>query len=298
MNVQIRAFNEKDMTAVANLLNEQSRGSYEFVPFTEERIHSMIQEGRLKIAVAEENSEFVGSAAYHDGHWGEEIEWLTVSKAQNRKTVGDALVREIEKFVKNKKVFTSVDVGSSLINEWMERGYEPEGGLYHMIANLEGVDPLPKIPVGIILRSLKPREDKDLVDAVNVGFGWERLKQDDIQKWKADSPDFSEEWVHVAEFRDKIVSIVVAKRDVNHDRFFGGKRGYLGPASTLPEYRGKNIASALTRRAMNFLYEKGMTSVVLYTSEQNVVSVALLQRLGFRIGHNWKFMRKVLSQPG
>ena len=258
----------------------------------------MIQEGRLKIAVAEENSEFVGSAAYHDGHWGEEIEWLTVSKAQNRKTVGDALVREIEKFVKNKKVFTSVDVGSSLINEWMERGYEPEGGLYHMIANLEGVDPLPKIPVGIILRSLKPREDKDLVDAVNVGFGWERLKQDDIQKWKADSPDFSEEWVHVAEFRDKIVSIVVAKRDVNHDRFFGGKRGYLGPASTLPEYRGKNIASALTRRAMNFLYEKGMTSVVLYTSEQNVVSVALLQRLGFRIGRNWKFMRKVLSQPG
>ena len=49
---------------------------------------------------------------------------------------------------------------------------------------------------------------------------------------------------------------------------------------------------------MNFLYEKGMTSVVLYTSEQNVASVALLQRLGFRIGHNWKFMRKVLSQPG
>ena len=298
MSVQIRAFNEKDMTAVVSLINEQSRGSYEFVPFTEERIRSMMQEGRLKIAVAEENSEFVGSAAYHDGHWGEEIEWLTVSKAQNRKTIGDALVREIEKFVKNKKVFTSVGVGSPLINEWMERGYKPEGGLCHMIANLEGVDPLPKIPVGIILRSLKPREDKDLVDAVNAGFGWERLKQDDIQKWKTDSPDFSEEWVHVAESRDKIVSIVVAKRDVNHDRFFGGKRGYLGPASTLPEYRGKNIASALTRRAMNFLYEKGMTSVVLYTSEQNVVSVALLQRLGFRIGHNWKFMRKVLSQPG
>jgi ribosomal protein S18 acetylase RimI-like enzyme len=298
MSVQIRAFNEKDMTAVVSLLNEQSRGSYEFVPFTEERIRSMMQEGRLKIAVAEENSEFVGSAAYHDGHWGEEIEWLTVSKAQNRKTIGDALVREIEKFVKNKKVFTSVDVGSPLINEWMERGYKPEGGLYHMIANLEGVDPLPKIPVGIILRSLKPREDKDLVDAVNAGFGWERLKQDDIQKWKTDSPDFIEEWVHVAESRDKIVSIVVAKRDVNHDKFFGGKRGYLGPASTLPEYRGKNIASALTRRAMNFLCEKGMTSVVLYTSEQNVASVALLQRLGFRIGHNWKFMRKVLSQPG
>jgi ribosomal protein S18 acetylase RimI-like enzyme len=88
----------------------------------------------------------------------------------------------------------------------------------------------------------------------------------------------------------------VAKRDANYNRFFRGNRGYFGPAATIPECRGKNLASALTRRAMNFLFNKGMNSVALYTSEQNVASLALLQKLGFRIGHHWKFMRKELSQ--
>jgi len=298
MTVQIRAFSEKDMSHVVDLLNEQNEGSYEFIPFTAERIRSLMQEGRLKILVAEKNREFTGSTAYHDGHWGEEIEWLSVSANQNRKITENTLVREIEKYVKDKKVFTSVDAGSPKINDWIERGYNPEGGLYHMIANLEGIEPLPETPKGIIVRNLKLGEEKEFIAAVNAGFGWERLKQDAVQKWKTDSPDFNEEWIHVAQFGDRIVSVVVAKRDVNYNRFFGGKRGYLGPAATLPEYRGKNLASALTCRAMNFLFEKGMNSAALYTSEQNVASVTLLQKIGFKIGHHWKFMRKNLPQQG
>lgn len=296
MNVQIRVFTDKDMSHVVDLLNEQSKGSYEFIPFTAERIRSLMQEGRLRILVAEENRHFIGSAAYHDGHWGEEIEWLAVSADQNRRLIENALIVEIEKYVKNKKVFTSVDAGSPKIDEWIERGYKPEGGLYHMIANLDGIKPLPETPKGVIIRNLKPGEEKQFIDAVNAGFGWERLKQDAVQKWRIDSPDFNEEWIHVAQFGDRIVSVVVAKRDVNYNRFFGGKRGYLGPAATLPEYRGRNLASALTCRTMNFLFEKGMNSAVLYTSEQNVASVALLQKISFKIGHHWKFMRKDLSQ--
>jgi len=43
---------------------------------------------------------------------------------------------------------------------------------------------------------------------------------------------------------------------------------------------------------MNFLFEKGMDSVALYTTEQNIPSVTLLRKLGFKIGRHWKFMRK------
>jgi hypothetical protein len=43
---------------------------------------------------------------------------------------------------------------------------------------------------------------------------------------------------------------------------------------------------------MNFLFEKGMDSVCLYTSELNIPSVALLGKLNFEVAHNWKFMRK------
>ena len=295
MTVQIRSFTDKDLSSLVKLLNESYRESYEFIPFSEEKLRFQIQEWNLKILIAEENGEVLGSVAYNNGHWGEEIEWLTVSEGSNRKLVESVLVREIEKNVKGEAVFTVVDAGSPKIKEWAERGYKPEGGLYHMVARLDGLKPLPKVPEGVIVRSLKPEEEKEFVEAVNAGFDRERLRLGVIQKWKSECPPFSEEWIHVVELVSEIVSVVISRPDVKYNKFFGGKRGYLGPAATLPEYRGKNLASALTRRAMNFLFEKGMDSAALYTTEQNVPSVTLLRKLGFRIGHHWKFMRKNLS---
>ena len=296
MTVEIRSFTDKDLSSLVKLLNESYRASYEFIPFNEEKLLSQIRGWNLKILVAEEEGGIIGAVAYNNGHWGEEIEWLTVSESSNRKLVENVLVREIEKYVKGEKVFTVVDAESQRINEWVERGYKPEGGLYHMVARLDGLKPLPKVPEGVIVRSLKPEEEKEFVEAVNVGFGWERLKLDVIQKWRSECPSFNEEWIHVAELDGKIVSVVVSRSDVKYNKLFGGKRGYFGPAATLAEYRGKNLASALTRRAMNFLFEKGMDSVALYTTEQNVPSVSLLRKLDFEMGHHWKFMRKNLSQ--
>lgn len=277
------------------MLNETYREAYEFTPYAEENLRSWIQERKHTILIAEENSEVVGSVAYVDGNWGEEIDWLAVSKNQNRKFIEDALVREIERYVK-KAVFTTVDADSPRINEWVERGYKLEGGLYHMVARLDSLEPLPKVPKGVILRNLKSDEEKEFVAAVNAGFGSERLKIGIIQRWKSENSPFTEEWIHVAELESKIISVVASRPDINYNKFFGGKRGYLGPAATLPEYRGKNLASALTRKAMNFLFEKGMDSVALYTSEQNVSSLTLLQKLGFKIGHHWKFMRKTVDK--
>jgi len=296
MTVQIRSFTDKSLFYLVELLNETHRESYESIPFSEEKLRSQIKEWDLKILVAEEKGGIIGSVAYNNGHWGEEIEWLRVLENPNRKLVENRLVKEIEKYVKGETVFTVVDAESSGINEWAERGYKPEGGLYHMVVRLEGSKPLPEVPEGVVVRSLKPEEEKEFVEAVNAGFDWERLKQGIIQRWKSECPPFSEEWIHIAEFDNKIVSVVVSRPDVNYNKFFGGKRGYLGPTATLPKYRGKNLASALTRRAMNTLFEKRMNSIALYTSEQNIPSVTLLRKLGFEIGHHWKFMRKNLSQ--
>lgn len=296
MTVQIRNFSDKDLPDLVELRNATRGESYEFIPFSEEKLRSQIHDWNLKILIAEENDEVLGSVAYNNGHSGEEIEWLTVSESPSRKFIENVLVREIEKYVKDEAVFTVVDAGSPKISKWAERGYKPEGGLYHMVARLDGLKPLPKVPEGVIVRSLKSEEEKEFVEAVNVGFGWERLKLGVIQKWKSECPSFSEEWIHVVELDSEIVSVVVSRPDVKYNEFFGGKRGYLGPAATLLEYRGKNLASALTRRAMNFLFGKGMDSAALYTTEQNIPSVTLLRKFGFEIGHHWKFMRKNLFQ--
>lgn len=296
MPVQIRTYRSEDLKLLARLLNQAKRDSYEFLPFTEERLQRWIVEGKLEILLAELNDETVGSVAYSDGHWGEEIRWLTVTENPACKLVEESLVKEIEKHVRRSEVFTSVDAGSAEIDEWMAFGYRCEGGLYQMQARLDGVKPLPEAPEGIVVRSLRPDEERAFVEAVNAGFGWERLKMGLIQRWKEENPPFNEDWIHVAENNSRLVSVVASRTDADYNKKFGGKRGYLGPAATLPEFRGKNLASILTRRAMNLLFEKGLGSVALYTSEQNVASTTLLRKLGFNVSHHWKFMRKNLTQ--
>lgn len=294
--MKIRNFTIKDLPTLIKLLNETYKGTYEFVPYTQENLLSRIKEGTLKIIIAEERKTVVGSAAYHDGHWGEEIEWLVTLPSSDKRIIEDELVKEAESHVKSEKVFTPVDAGSPKIAEWTQRGYNVEGGLYHMIINLEKVKPIPKVPEEVVLRSMSVDEEKEFVEAVNAGFGWERLRVGIIDMWKTDCPPFNEDWVHVAEINKKIVSAVVSRPDKDYNKHFNGKRGYLGPAATIPEYQNKGLVSALTCRAMNFLLEKGMNSVALYTSEQNLQSVMLLQKLGFTIGHHWKFLHKALPK--
>lgn len=292
MGVKVRDFTWKDLPALAKLLNETNQGSYEYVPLTENDVRARIQEGKFHTLIAEENGDAVGSVTYNDGFWGEEIRWLAVRKRLDRKIIEDELVSQAEKSVHGETVFTSVDVGSPRTSDWIERGYEPSGGLYQMMAKLHDIQPLPTVPQGVTIRSSRLAEEEEVVETVNSAFGWERLKQGFIEKGKVESPPFDEEWVHVATLQDRILSVVVSWPAIKYNELFGARRGYLGPAATVPEYRSKKLASALTVRAMNFLFEKRMDTVVLHTSEMNIPSVTLLRNIGFEVAHYVKFLRK------
>ncbi|MGD0644192.1 MAG: GNAT family N-acetyltransferase [Candidatus Bathyarchaeia archaeon] len=293
MITKIRSLRESDLQFLFELLQEpDSQQRLLYIHYGDGNLLSWFQERRLEVLIAEINCKIIGSVAYNDGFWGEEIEWLVVCKTHDRKLVEDLLVEEAEKYVKKGTVYTSVNAESPKIEEWVQRGYGPNGGLYYMVTRLSGLKTTPKIPDGILLRSLRPEEENEFVQLVNIGFERERVRPGDVEKWKTTYPPFDEEWIHVAETNGKLVSVVVAKPDVGYNRFFNAKRGYLGPAATLPEYRDRNLASALTIRAMNFLFAQGMDSVSLYTLETNAPSIKLLRRIGFEIGHSWKFMFK------
>ena len=267
------------------------------MPLTEEEVFARIQGDNSQVLIAEDNGEIVGSVTHSNGHWGEEIRWLAVY-TRSDKAIEDTLVGEAEKFVHGESVFTSVESESPRIKEWKDRGYNVDGGLYQMIARLDLRRPVPSIPEGTILRSMEKEEGKKTAEMVNGVFEWERLTPDFAEKARSESSPFSEEWVHLAEVQQKIVSVVVAWPAVKYNRYFGAKRGYLGPAATVVEFRSKKLASALTVRAMNFLYEKGMDEVVLHTSERNIPSITLLRNIGFEIGYKWKFLRKYVKQKG
>ena len=296
MTIQISELTNKHLPNAVGLLNEEYRNSYGFIPFDEERILSQIRQRGLKVLVAEENGDVLGLIATHthaEEHLEEHISWLAACEGHNQRAVENILVNKIEKDAKGGTVMTMIDEGSPRINDWISRGYALQAGFQQMSAKLEGLKLIPEVTEGIKLRSLGPDEEEELVAVMNTGFGWKRLKPGDLETWKSEDPPFTEDWVQVAETGERIASAVVARPDTDYVKYLHLKRGHLGPAATLPEFRNKHLASALTARAMNFLFEKGMDSVRLGTSEENVSSIALLRGLGFQVDVVGKIAKKL-----
>jgi ribosomal protein S18 acetylase RimI-like enzyme len=298
MTIQISELTPKHLPIAVRLLNEEYRNSHEFIPFDKERIISEIRRRNLKVLVAEENGDVLGLIGTHthaEEQLEEHVSWLAARKGYNEKAVENILVNEIEKNAKGGTVMTMVDEGSPRINDWISRGYALEPGFQQMSAKLERLKPIPEVDEDIKLRSLRPDEEDKLVAVMNTGFGWQRLKLGDLETWKSEDPPFTEDWVQIAETDERIASAVVARPDTDYVKYLNLKRGHLGPAATLPEFRNRHLASALTARAMNFLFERGMDSVRLGTSEQNVSSIALLRSLGFQVDIVRKILRKDLK---
>jgi ribosomal protein S18 acetylase RimI-like enzyme len=298
MIMRISGFTGKHLLAVARLLNEEYRGSYGFIQFDRERILSEIRRRDLKVLVAEEDDKALGLIATHvhaEENFEQHVTWLAAEKGPDNKLIEDILVDEIEKNAEGRAVIVMVDVGSPRIDNWVNRGYVLCPGFQEMSAKLDGLRPVPEVAEGIRLRNLTANEEEELIATINDGFGWQRLGAGALDAWKSNDPPFNENWVQVAEADGRIVSAVVARPDTEYVKYLCLKRGHLGPAATLPEFRSKHLASALTAKAMNFLYEKGMDSVRLGTSEQNVSSIALLRNLGFQVDIVRKTLRKELN---
>lgn len=296
MAIQILEFADAHLPAIVRLLNEEYSGSFEFIPYGEERVLSQIRRRGLRILVAEENGNLQGLVGTHLEERGEEnVSWLAVRQGPDRRIIEDKLLSEAEKNAKSDTITTTVDEGSPKIKDWISRGYTLSPGWLRMSARLEGLKKISKVDESFKFRSLRFGEEEKLVEVMNVGFGWKRLERWVLEEWKSMDPPFSEDWVQVAEIDEKIVSTVVARPDTEYSKYLHLKRGYLGPATTLPEFRNKGLASALTAQAMNLLFKKGMTSVRLGTSEQNASSITLLRNLGFRVDIVRKILRKNLD---
>jgi ribosomal protein S18 acetylase RimI-like enzyme len=289
-------YTAEDVPTLVRLLNETQKNEYEFIPYTEQGFLSEVKEGDATVLVAEEKK-VEGFAMLHRGEHGEELRWVCVNAGTRQKQIEDALISYIEKDVRSERLFVVVDSqNASRIADFIHRGYEVYGGLYQMTTRLTKPFSIPSTPKGSILRSLAPNEEEALIKTVNTAFKIERLRPGVIEKWKLQDPLFSEEWIHVAEFMGEIVSVVVAKRDREFNEFFHKRRGYLGPVATLPHYARKGFAKALTCKAMNFLLSRGMDSVCIYTTENNIASQKLFEGLGFKVKHNWKFLRKTFPK--
>jgi ribosomal protein S18 acetylase RimI-like enzyme len=296
MTIQILELADRHLKASAELLNDEYRGSFEFIPFGAERIRYQIRRRNMSVLVAEEKGDAVGLIGTHlEEHDEVDIYWLAAREGSDQRSIEDLLVETVERKAKGESVSAGVEEGSPRTKDWIERGYSLNPGWLRMSAKLDHLKEIPRVAEDTKLRSLRLSEEEKLVAMMNNGFGWRRLELGALESWRSEDPPFTEDWVKVAEVEGRIVSAVVARPDTESNKYLHLRRGALGPAATLPEFRSRHLASALTAQAMNLLFEKGMNSARLGTSELNIPSQTLLHGLGFQVDNVRKILRKNLK---
>ena len=293
-HMKLRPYQEADLSKLVDLLNEAHQGSYEFIPYTEEKLRGELEGAASILLAIDEQDEIMGLALLRREWYGEEIKICARPRPQQQK-IEEQLLSAIEPQSQTDKVTIIVDAeDQGRIEFFTAKSYEPGGGLYQMIAELDRQRSIPPVPPGSLLRSLRPDDEEALIHVVNTAYHGERLRPGVLTRWNSEDPLFSEGWVQVAECEGQLVAAVVARSDREFNLHYRAKRGYLGPTATLPAYRGKGLSKALTARAVNLLREQEMQAVCLYTWDGNAAALSVARSLGFRISHHWRFLRKTL----
>jgi ribosomal protein S18 acetylase RimI-like enzyme len=295
--MKIRPYREEDLLGVLALLNKVQQSSYEFIPYTEENLRAELKEASSILVGVDEQGRVLGLGLLRREWHGEEIQ-LYAQQEPEWQEIEEQLLLASESQARSGEISTVVDSEDpDRIEFFATKGYKPEGSLYQMVAELDLPRPV-LVPQGYLLRGLKPNEEEELIEVVNTAYEGERLRPGALARWHSEDPAFSAAWVQVAEFEGRLVAAVVARSDHDFNQHYHAKRGYLGPAATLPEHRGKGLGKALTARALNFLREQGLERTSLYTWSGNVAALRVLKSLGFQVSHEWRILTKSIAAVG
>lgn len=92
----------------------------------------------------------------------------------------------------------------------------------------------------------------------------------------------------VAEIDNKIVGAIMAGHD--------GRRGYIYHTAVSEKYRNHGIASQLVDKAINALYEIGISKVALVVFERNEAGNAFWEKQGFSFRNDLVYRNKSLVE--
>jgi ribosomal protein S18 acetylase RimI-like enzyme len=297
--ISFRRAGHDEVPILLAIANEAYANSYEFTPFTEEDLR--LNEPDHITLVAQRGDKVIGFALIdshsHRDEAEAEIESLAVTK-QAGTSVEKLLVYACEKTAKAKFVTYYLPPEDEKIGWLTKRGYVIESGYCHFVASLDQLPPPPTVEAdvkGFRERSMTDSEEDEIINVVNAAYGHERLTKQHFERWRKQDPLFSNEWVLLGVLEDKIVSVVCSRQDIGYNQTHGKRRGYLGPAGTLPEFRSRGLNKALNWHAMKFLRDKGMSEVSLYTAETNEQVHRLAKDLGYQQRYVWKRLKKTLG---
>ncbi len=293
-DMKLRPYCESDIPELVSILNEAYRDEHEFIPYTDKDLQAELEPASTVLLAIDERDAIVGLAYLRQDWYGETVSTCARPGTDWQKVEG-FLLTAIEPENKTGHITTSIDPDDKdRMAFFSVRGYRPQSSLYQMIVDLDQPVPSIRLPEHYTVRSLRPDEEERLIKLANAAYKSERLRPGVLAKWQANDPDFRIDWIQVAEYKGELVAMVKGSSDREYNEHHNARRGYLGPAATLPDHRGRGLSKALTAWAMTVLRQHGMNTACLYTWEGNPAAVELTKHLGFRLGHEWKILGKKL----
>ena len=292
--MKLRQYYESDLPELVHIINEADKDEHEFIPYTNEDLQANLKTANPVLIATDARDQIIGIAYLRQDWYGETVttcarpglDWMTIE---------DFMLSAIEPENKTGHITTSIDPDDEdRMAFFSARGYRPQSSLYQMVVDLDQPVPSIRLHEGYTIRSLKPDEEERLIKLANAAYKSERLQPGVLTKWQVNDPDFRIDWIQVAQYEGELVAMVRGSSDREYNEHYNARRGYLGPAATLPDHRGRGLSKALTARAMDFVRQHGMHTACLYTWEGNPAAVELTKHLGFRLGHEWKILGKKL----
>lgn len=290
--MKLRKYSETEIPELVSIVNEADKDEYEFIPYTDEDLQAELRPASTILLATDGQDRIVGLAYLRQDWYGETVT-TCARPGTDWEEIESFLLTAIEPHNRTGHITTSVDPeDKERIAFFTARGYRARSSLYQMVVDLDRPAPSLGLPDGYTIRSLKPDEEERLIKLANAAYNSDRLQPGILARWQARDPDFRADWVHVAEHAEELVAMVRGCSDREYNEHFNARRGYLGPAATLPDHRGKGLSKVLTARAMDSLRQHGMHTACLYTWSGNPPAVELTKHLGFRLGHEWKIMHQ------
>jgi len=292
---RIRKASSCDIQMMITLSNEAYGNSYEFTGFSQTDFP--LDKSDNFALVAESDQTPIGcvmieSPSAFDPNEAE-ITILAASSKHRTRDLEEALIEAAENNVQVACTSFWVPADNEKTSWLPLRGYEIEPGYSHFVAALTA---LPKEPVveGVRVRSMRESEESQVIDVVNAAYGKRRLTQDHFDRWRREDPLFNEDWVLVAISDGKMVGVLCLRQDLQYNRVLRRRRGYVGPAATLSQYRSRGIGKALNWHGMKFLKAQGLNEASLYTAENNLPVYRMVSALGYERRYTWKRFKKTL----
>ncbi len=286
--MKVREYRANELPALAEIANNHLRNEYEFTPYTARELLDWISNRPKSAILVAEEAQPIGFALLRTAQDGRiaDIRVLATPEGSAGKSVRLGLLEAAES-LPYEELSIDLSESSDLFDLFAGRGYKRAPGDCHFTRTLSSLPTEPPIPEGILVRTLREREEAELIELINSSFQRERLQRVEIDRWFREDPDFSVDWVQVAEKDHMLVGAACSRSDSQYNEYYGARRGYLGPTGTRPEFRGKGINRYLNWRAMKFLQERGMTAVSLYTAEDNAPVHKIMRDLGYELKHTW-----------